>query len=98
MGLGKLSSLELGDAREFAPREGWNATVVANMPYGERIGNEVEPLHEAFGACLRTLPGYTTSIITGSSRLAGLLRLSRPTRHRVLNGGIECEVVVATIP
>ncbi len=97
MGLGKLGMLEVGDARRFEPRPGWGATVVANMPYGERIGNDVEALHEAFGARLRTLSGYNTSILTGSSRLAGLLRLSRPTRHRLLNGGIECEVVKASI-
>ena len=98
MGLGKLAQLERGDATSFAPRPGWNATVVANMPYGERIGDDVEALHERFGAQLRGLPGYSTSILTGSSRLAGLLRLSRPSRHRLLNGGIDCEVVVATIP
>lgn len=97
MGLGALGQLERGDAREFAPRPGWNATVVANMPYGERIGDDVEALHDRFGAQLRQLSGYSTSILTGSSRLAGLLRLSRPTRHRLLNGGIDCEVVVASI-
>ncbi len=97
MGLGKLAQLERGDATAFAPRPGWNATVVANMPYGERIGDDVEALHDRFGARLRELPGYSTSILTGSSRLAGLLRLSRPTRHRLLNGGIDCEVVVASI-
>ncbi|QDV08037.1 Ribosomal RNA large subunit methyltransferase K/L [Planctomycetes bacterium Poly30] len=98
MGLGHLGTLELGDARKFQGRPGWNATVVANMPYGERIGDDVEALHEAFGARLREHSGYSTSILTGSSRLAGLLRLSRPTRHRLLNGGIDCEVVIAAIP
>lgn len=97
MGLGALGQLERGDATAFAPRPNWNATVVANMPYGERIGDDVEALHDRFGAQLRDLSGYSTSILTGSSRLAGLLRLSRPTRHRLLNGGIDCEVVVASI-
>ena len=97
MGLGHLGQLERADAVKFAPRPNWNATVVANMPYGERIGDDVEALHGHFGAQLRGLPGYSTSILTGSSRLAGLLRLSNPKRHRLLNGGIDCEVVVADI-
>ena len=31
MGLGSLGTLELGDARRFTGRPGWNATVVANF-------------------------------------------------------------------
>ncbi len=97
-GLDGLAQLDVEDARAFAPRAGWNACVVSNLPYGERVGDDVETLHGDFGARLRDLPGYSVSLLTGSSRLAGLLRLSSPTRHRVLNGGIDCEVVTAKIP
>lgn len=95
--LAETATFERADARAFAPRPGWNATVVSNMPYGERVGDDVEALHGDFGARLRELAGYRVALLTGSSRLAGLLRLSRSERHRVLNGGIECQLVTAEI-
>ncbi|MEM9381782.1 MAG: hypothetical protein AAGB93_17640, partial [Planctomycetota bacterium] len=97
LGLGHLAQLEVADARAFAPRPGWNAQVVSNLPYGERVGDDVEDLHGAFGERLRALDGYAVALLTGSSRLAGLLRLSRAERHRILNGGIECQLVTARI-
>ena len=96
-GFGELAQLEVADARAFAPRPGWNGTVVSNLPYGERVGDQVEDLHGEFGARLRTLDGYRAALLTGSSRLAGLLRLSRSERHRILNGGIECQLVTADL-
>ena len=96
-GLENLGALDVADARDFAPRPGWNATVVSNLPYGERVGDDVEVLHGDFGARLRELEGYRVALLTGSSRLAGLLRLSRSERHRILNGGIECQLVTAEI-
>lgn len=97
LGFGELAALERADARDFAPRPGWNGMVVSNLPYGERVGDEVEALHGAFGARLAELPGYRAALLTGSSRLAGLLRISRSERHRILNGGIECQLVTAEL-
>lgn len=90
-------SLERVDAREFEHRPGWNAAVISNLPYGERVGDDVEALHGAFGARLAALSGDSVCLLTGSSRLAGLLRLKGHDRERILNGGIECQVVTATI-
>ena len=95
--LAETALLERARAEEFAPRPGWNAMVVSNLPYGERVGDDVERLHDVFGTRLRGLDGYRTALLTGSSRLAGLLRLSRSERHRILNGGIECQLVTASI-
>ncbi len=95
LGFTELGDLEVADARTFAPRAGWNGTVVSNLPYGERVGDHVEELHGEFGAQLKELTGYRAALLTGSSRLAGLLRLSRAERHRILNGGIECQLVTA---
>ena len=94
---GESAQVEQGDAREFSSRPGWNATVASNLPYGERVGDNVEALHGDFGARMRALDGYACGLLTGSSRLAGLLRLSNPVRQRVLNGGIECQLVTARI-
>ena len=97
LGFTELGDLEVADARAFAPRAGWNGTVVSNLPYGERVGDRVEELHGDFGAQLKALTGYRVALLTGSSRLAGLLRLSRAERHRILNGGIECQLVTAEL-
>lgn len=96
-GLDAMADIEHGDATKFESRPGWNAAVVSNLPYGERIGDNVEPLHDAFGERLREHEGYSCSLLTGSSRLAGLLRISNPKRYRVLNGGIECQLVTAQL-
>jgi 23S rRNA (guanine2445-N2)-methyltransferase / 23S rRNA (guanine2069-N7)-methyltransferase len=97
LGFGDLALLEVADARSFAPRSGWNGTVVSNLPYGERVGDRVEGLHGDFGTQLKALEGYRVALLTGSSRLAGLLRISRAERHRILNGGIECQLVTAEL-
>lgn len=95
--LAEKAELSKARAEDFAPRAGWNGMVVSNMPYGERVGDDVETLHGVFGERVRALEGYDAALLTGSSRLAGLLRLSRAERHRILNGGIECQLVTASI-
>ena len=96
--LAETAALEVADARAFEHRPGWNALVASNLPYGERVGDDVEALHDAFGARLRAHSGDRVSLLTGSTRLAGLLRLSGYRSERVLNGGIECALVTAEIP
>lgn len=95
--LAETATLEVADARAFEHRPGWNALVASNLPYGERVGDDVEALHDAFGARLREHPGDRVSLLTGSTRLAGLLRLSGYRSDRILNGGIECALVTAEI-
>ena len=54
-----MVEVALADAREFAPRKGWNGWIVSNLPYGKRIagergsGSDVLGLYEDFGALLR---------------------------------------------
>ena len=90
-------TVERMDARQFEHRPGWNAAVISNLPYGERVGDAVEALHGDFGARVAAHTGDSACLLTGSSRLAGLLRLKGHGRARVLNGGIECQMVTAEV-
>lgn len=99
-GLGDAIELEQGNALEFAPRKGWGAWIVSNPPWGERIGEEreVARLYSQFGALLRErCAGFHASLLVRKGAIAEELRLPNPRRTRVLNGGIECEVVTADL-
>ncbi len=99
-GLGDAIELEHGNALEFAPRKGWGAWIVSNPPWGERIGEEreVARLYSQFGALLRErCAGFHASLLVRKGAIAEALRLPNPRRTRVLNGGIECEVVTADL-
>jgi putative N6-adenine-specific DNA methylase len=41
-GLGEQIRFEVADARDFAPQRGWNATVLSNPPYGQRVGERAD--------------------------------------------------------
>lgn len=97
-GLGDAIELEQGNALDFAPRKGWGAWIVSNPPWGERIGEErdVARLYSQFGALLRErCAGFHASLLVRKGAIAEELRLPNPRRTRVLNGGIECELVTA---
>lgn len=94
-GVADLVSFEAADARDFAPRRGWNAFVVTNPPYGLRVGDEggLVELYRSFGERLRErAEGFTVAALLGNRRLAKELRLKRFDRFRLMNGAIECEL------
>jgi 23S rRNA G2445 N2-methylase RlmL len=100
VGLGEQVELELADAREFAPRPGWNAWIVTNAPYGERVGSaeKLEPLYRDFGARLRErCEGYTLALLTAEPRLADALGLRGMKRRELVNGGIECGLLTGRL-
>ena len=103
---GVLDNIELSvaNAAEFAPRRGWNGFVLANPPYGERIGEaqKLMGLYRAFGERLREFcAGYSVAVFSGNSDLAGEMEraLGKPftTRTPLLNGALECELLRADI-
>ena len=84
--------LDVGDAQEFSPRPGWNAWVLTNPPYGERVGEaaQVAALYAAFGARLAEhCSGYRLGLLAGTSELADALALPRLARKKLVHGGIE---------
>jgi 23S rRNA (guanine2445-N2)-methyltransferase / 23S rRNA (guanine2069-N7)-methyltransferase len=70
--------------------------VVANPPYGERIGAEsaLPLLYAELGRLLRDqFHGWQAAILTGNPTLARHLGIFAKRTHRVFNGTIECRLL-----
>ena len=70
--------------------------IVANPPYGERIGAEsgLPELYSELGAVLRArFQGWQAAILTGNPPLARNLGIYARRTHRVFNGTIECRLL-----
>jgi 23S rRNA (guanine2445-N2)-methyltransferase / 23S rRNA (guanine2069-N7)-methyltransferase len=70
--------------------------IVANPPYGERIGAEsgLPALYSALGRVLREeFKGWQAAILTGNPPLARNLGIYAKRTHRVFNGDIGCRLL-----
>jgi 23S rRNA (guanine2445-N2)-methyltransferase / 23S rRNA (guanine2069-N7)-methyltransferase len=70
--------------------------IVANPPYGERIGAEsgLPELYSELGSILRDrFQGWQAAILTGNPPLARNLGIYAKRTHRVFNGTIECRLL-----
>jgi 23S rRNA (guanine2445-N2)-methyltransferase / 23S rRNA (guanine2069-N7)-methyltransferase len=70
--------------------------VLANPPYGERLGDPTElvPLYEQLGDALRRrFIGYSAFVLTGSRLLAKQLGLRAARKIPIWNGPIECRLL-----
>ena len=70
--------------------------VVANPPYGERIGAEsgLPALYSELGSVLREhFQGWQAAILTGNPPLARNLGIYAKRTHRFFNGSIECRLL-----
>jgi 23S rRNA G2445 N2-methylase RlmL len=95
-GVGDLLELERGDALDLAPRAGWNAWIVSNPPYGERVGDDRElgALYPRFVTLLRErCQGYRYAILSGNPLLSRALAPLSPRRIPLKNGALECELL-----
>jgi 23S rRNA G2445 N2-methylase RlmL len=100
-GLEGAIDFELGDATDWEPRKGWNAWIVTNPPYGERVGTErgLEETYRRFGAfAAARCRGYRLALLTSSPRLAQALGIPGLSRRALLNGPLECELLTGAIP
>ncbi len=78
------------------PRPKGEGLVVANPPYGERIGAEsgLPALYSELGGVLRErFQGWQAAILTGNPPLARNLGIYAKRTHRVFNGTIECRLL-----
>jgi 23S rRNA G2445 N2-methylase RlmL len=92
--------IEVGGADTFSPRPGWNAFIVTNPPYGERLASvgTLVPVYERFGKTLREVcGGYEVAILSGSQRLTSALHLKPRDRYEVKNGALPCELLTFDI-
>jgi 23S rRNA G2445 N2-methylase RlmL len=100
-GLEERISIEAGDLSTFETKRGWNAWIVTNPPYGERIGEErdLEPLYRRFGGLLRErCAGYHVAILSGNPALSRALALAPGRRTSLKNGPIDCELLQLEVP
>jgi putative N6-adenine-specific DNA methylase len=97
-GVFEALKLERLDATKLA-RRGETGLVVANLPYGKRVG-ERDELGQLYRALGRSLKGacagwYFAFLLEGGAEHLGL---EIAERHRVSNGGLDCEVVLGQVP
>jgi 23S rRNA (guanine2445-N2)-methyltransferase / 23S rRNA (guanine2069-N7)-methyltransferase len=88
--------IEKRSLSELVRPKGETGLVVANPPYGERIGAEsgLPALYSELGAVLRErFQGWQAAILTGNPPLARNLGIYAKRTHRVFNGTIECRLL-----
>jgi len=99
-GVSDLVTLELKDALRFPAKSGWNAWIVTNPPYGERVGevDRLWPLYRQLGEKLRDqCSGYRLALLSGNSKLARSLKLEGLETVALKNGAIDCELLVGEL-
>jgi putative N6-adenine-specific DNA methylase len=98
-GVFEALTLERLDATKLVARALPPGLVLANLPYGKRVGerDELGTLYAALGRSLRTAcPGWRFGFLLEQ----GAERLGLPIEQRfeVGNGGLQCEVVTGLVP
>ena len=93
-GIRETVDLKQCNVLEASPpeREG---ILVANLPYGERMGDEDElaALYPQLGDALKKkFGGWNAYLFTGDLRIAKLMRLTPSKRTPLFNGAIECRL------
>ncbi|MCU0725711.1 MAG: THUMP domain-containing protein [Planctomycetes bacterium] len=100
-GLSGVIRIEEGDATELTPRKGWNAWIVTNPPYGERLGDrrDLPALYRAFGGFLREkCAGFTAAVLGSDEGLLGELALPSAGGYDLKNGDLDCRLAIYRIP
>jgi putative N6-adenine-specific DNA methylase len=100
-GLADRIELEVANLSAFEPRRGWNAWIVTNPPYGERIGRgtDLGPLYAELGSILKDrCAGYHVSVLSGNPALPAAIGIPTERRRAVRNGPLECEFLGFSIP
>ena len=99
-GLSELVTVEGADARAFCPKPGWNAFLVTNPPYGERVGSvdKLLGMFRDFGGILRRdATGYRVALLSGHPALKKALGFRPEVTVEVRNGPLDCELLMFTI-
>ncbi|HUW25519.1 MAG TPA: class I SAM-dependent RNA methyltransferase [Gallionella sp.] len=94
-GLGECVQLKQANILEIpAPAE--HGVLVANLPYGERMGelDELADLYPKLGDALKKkFGGWTAYLFTADKAILKLMRLSPSKRTPLFNGAIECRLL-----
>lgn len=93
-GLRPTVDLKQCNVLEASPPEN-TGILVANLPYGERMGDEDElaALYPQLGDVLKQrFGGWNAYLFTADLRIAKLMRLSPSKRTPLFNGALECRL------
>ncbi len=99
-GVSDMVEVEGGDALDLDARPGWNAWIVSNPPYGERLGEERElrKLYQGIAMLLRErCAGYHYAILSGNPELSRALADLAPRRIPLKNGSLDCELLLGVV-
>lgn len=94
--LGDCITFEIGAITECAAETPTAGLVVANPPYGERLGeaHELPALYTDIGNALkRCYPGWRAAVFTGNPELGKHLGMRARKMHTLYNGAIECRLL-----
>lgn len=106
-GLGQLTQFSVGEAVDVRPIGDVLGLVVANPPYGERLGQESELIkfHSLFGATLKQhFGGWKAAVFTARPDLGPRLGLRAHDTYSFYNGALPCKLLcfeisgTATVP
>jgi 23S rRNA (guanine2445-N2)-methyltransferase / 23S rRNA (guanine2069-N7)-methyltransferase len=92
-GIQELVSFVTGDIRELNSDGLEDGLVIANPPYGERLGDtdQAEQLYRQFGQQLSTgFEGWQAAILAPSADFGRLLGMHSHKHYQVINGKLDC--------
>lgn len=92
--------LERIDLAQQQPPEGPPGLVVANPPYGKRVGEraELEALYQTLGRVLRErFRGWRAAVLVPDAQLSRALALPDPVSHPLENGGLRIHLEIAQL-
>jgi 23S rRNA (guanine2445-N2)-methyltransferase / 23S rRNA (guanine2069-N7)-methyltransferase len=100
-GLDRHAQFAVADASELRPVGDAPGLVIANPPYGERLGQESEliKLYSLLGATLKLhFGGWKAAVFTGRPDLGPRLGLRAHAMYSLYNGALPCKLLCFDIP
>ncbi|MFL6576050.1 MAG: bifunctional 23S rRNA (guanine(2069)-N(7))-methyltransferase RlmK/23S rRNA (guanine(2445)-N(2))-methyltransferase RlmL [Povalibacter sp.] len=88
--------VERRELSQLTRQSGSSGLVIANPPYGERIGDQqrLQGLYELLGQKLReNFEGWKGAVFTGNPPLAKALGINATRSHTLFNGRLECRLL-----
>ncbi|MHB1140787.1 MAG: bifunctional 23S rRNA (guanine(2069)-N(7))-methyltransferase RlmK/23S rRNA (guanine(2445)-N(2))-methyltransferase RlmL [Sulfuricaulis sp.] len=95
-GLGNLIVAQQRELSDCTPEQAPIGLVLANPPYGERLGpsSELPALYTELGTQFKKcFPGWRGAVFTGNPELGKVMGLRAGRMHTLYNGAIECKLL-----
>lgn len=92
----QIVTLNKRDATKITPMDEPPGIVIANPPYGERMGDEeqLKTLYHDYGENLKkNFKGFRAYVFTSNPLLRKAISLGTSKRHTFFNGSLECRLL-----